>query len=156
MPTRRLPDPIILDDEVTSSSGKINVGPTTYTFPVADGGAGQVLTTTGNGALVWQPATTGGSSSLNPKDVFTHYTVAASDNFIRYRGVTSGTLMLPDGAAYPGRQLLIENQSLQGAQVTIACSGADTIDGDSLLFTLDDRFASASLVSDGLGNWLLI
>ncbi len=156
MSTRRLPDPIFPDDELTTTTGKINIGTTTYTFPPTDGGTGQVLTTTGTGALVWQTATTDGSSALTPKDVYTHYTIASGDNFIRYRGAAAGTITLPPGNLNPGRQLLIENQSIEGGDVTIACSGTDTVDGDSLPFILDDRFGSASMVSDGLGNWLLI
>lgn len=147
--TRRLPDPIILE-----SGGEINTGTTTYTFPPADGSLNQVLTTNGSGQLVWQNATS--APTVTPRDVYTHYTINDTDNFIRYRGALAGTITLPGSAAYPGRQIYVEHQSAANVPVTIAGTGTDTIDGDASIFTLEVQFESASLVSDGLGNWLLI
>lgn len=166
MPTRTLPDPIIVGSRgVTAPTGQITIGQTTYGFPTVDGQAGQVLVTSGTGQLTWQAAPATSSSfntpvliqssfSFKPTDVFSDYTVAINESFIRYRGTTNATITLPAGTANAGRQLLIENQS--DFVVTVKATDADMIDGDPDSISLDARFASASMISDGLGNWLLI
>lgn len=166
MPTRKLPDPIIVGQRtgtVTAPTGQITIGQTTYGFPTTDGQPGQVLVTSGTGQLTWQPAPATSATfntpslfqssiSFKPTDVFSTYTVGVDDNFIRYRGVAPATITLPSAATV--RQLIIESQS--DVVVTIKADGADTIDGDTGVITLDARFAAASMMSDGLGNWLLI
>lgn len=156
MTTRRLPDPIILNNSLKSTTGRITIGQTTYQFPVEDGGAGQVLTTTGANQLLWQTASGGGSSALNPKNVSTNYTAIPVDNFIRYTGAAAGTVTLFSNVSNPGRTFIVENQSTAGAATTVAPAAGDTIDGDSQPVLLDARYDSVYLVSDGLGNWLTV
>lgn len=141
-----LPQPILIG---ISPSGSLKVGNTTYQFPAIDGLPGQVLKTAGDGTLTWVTQV----STFSVRDITTSYLAVSDDSFIRYIGIVNGTITLADNVESAGRQLFIEN--ISDYVVTIQPKNTDKISGDTTTIVLS-KYNCIYLVSDGLGNWLLI
>lgn len=93
---------------------------------------------------------------------YIHYgVVTASANFAA--GVDSGagvilvngafTVTLPLAVNFPGKSFFIKQ--IAAAAATIACSGADTIDGAASQ-SLPDQYDVMQVVSDGVSAWHIL
>lgn len=91
----------------------------------------------------------GGSTALDVKAKTTTYTATNADNALLCTGTFTVTLFTAVGNS--GKEMNIKNIST--GTITIACNGAQTIDGITTLSLLQNE--SARLVSDG-ANWFLI
>lgn len=97
-------------------------------FTVANTGvlsliAGTGITVSGATGNVTVSAT--GSTIINTKGVSANYTLLATDDYV---GATVGSITLTLPAGVLGQSYILKNEGGSGA-VTLACTGADTIDG---------------------------
>lgn len=81
-----------------------------------------------------------------------NFTIAATDRVVVVSA--SATVSLPSAAVSVGRKLLIKNMTPDNSLVTLAVSGAETIDG-WLAYTLYLKKEFVEIMSDG-SNWVVI
>jgi hypothetical protein len=70
-----------------------------------------------------------GANIINTIGTGTNYTATASDDYIGVTGGSNTTITLPAGTT--GTSYIIKNEKTNSSKVTVACTGADQIDGSN-------------------------
>jgi hypothetical protein len=119
--------------------------------------SGIAIQLTDGGSIVSSP---GAVQTLNLTSIASNLTIAPSDTFVYILVDTtaSRTVTLPLASAVPsGRLYIIKDQSQlsNNNPITLAASGADTIDGNAN-FTIDSNGATIWLIGDGAASWTIL
>ncbi len=140
-------------DGATSGTVSINTAATTgtwtFTVPSGTGSAGQFLKTDGAGVGSWSYITYSTATKT------ANYTIATSDTVI-LGDATSGaiTITLPAASTVSGYRFYVKKIDSSANTVTIARTGADTIDGGTSA-VISVQYVTLNLVSNGT-NWFII
>lgn len=126
------------------TKGTTRLGGVTYTWPVADGTSGYVLSTNGAGTLSFIS-----SGLLTVTAVKTTAYTAAVGEFVPCNGTF--TVMLPASSGNTGR--IIDVKNIGTGTVTVDGNAAETIDGTAT-FGLVVQYQEVTVVSDGV-NWYI-
>ncbi len=95
-----------------------------------------------------------GAFQLELKSVVSNiYSIQSTDTLVVYLGSSNGTITLPESEERPGRMLIIEN--LSNFVLTIVSPISDTVEGTPDPLTLDSKYSSLTVMSDGTGNWII-
>ncbi|GAA0561229.1 hypothetical protein [Chitinophaga japonensis] len=132
----------------------------TAAMRIVDGneGAGKVLTSDANGYATWQtPASTmsaASSGTMSITSVSSSTTLDDSQYTILANNTSAITVTLPAAASNTGRIYFIKKVSSNSSSVTVATSGADTIDGTSS-YAISTYNKSIQVQSDGNAWYIL-
>jgi len=110
---------------------------------------------TGNAGYFVGRVYVGGSLSTAYTKKAAAYTVTANDSIIAVDS-TSGSfaIALPSAIGIAGREYTVKKVDNSGLWVSVACTGADTIDGQPFKL-LSTQYAYLIVVSDGY-NWMIV
>jgi hypothetical protein len=98
-----------------------------------------------------------GSTLKLSQIIIADYTASTTDQLLRLNPSAGGfTITLPSAGLTPaGFILRFKNESNSTNPILLSPAGVDTIDGAASL-TLNVSRGSLMLVSDGIGNWMVI